>query len=91
MTISIGLTEARQQFTGIINRVLYQGEAYIIEKQGKPAAAVVPLAVYEQWKERKIRFFELIREIQVGNNDFDPDEVMRDILEAQQEIRFNKD
>ncbi len=86
-TSSIGLTEARRQFTRIVNRVMYQGDAYIIKKQGKPAAAIVPLEVYEQWQARRSRFFELIREIQERNIEVDPDEILRDVLEAQQAIR----
>jgi prevent-host-death family protein len=86
-TSSIGLTEARRQFTGIVNRVMYQGDSYIIEKQGKPVAAVVPLEIYEQWRERRNRFLSLLREVQAKNIDADPDEVMQDILEAQQAVR----
>ena len=41
----IGLTQARKQFSEIVNQVMYQRDTYVIEKQGKPAVAVVPLAV----------------------------------------------
>jgi len=49
--------------------MIYQGDSYIIEKQGKPVAAVVLLEVYEQWRERRDRFFTLLREVQAKNID----------------------
>ena len=78
----IGLTEARKQFSGIVNEVMYQGDTYVIEKQGKPAAAVVPMDVYEQWRRRRERFFDLIRDAQEQNLDVDAASIMQDVLDA---------
>ncbi len=83
----IGLTEARKQFSGIVNEVMYQGDTYVIEKQGKPAAAVVPMDVYEQWRRRRERFFDLIRDVQDQNLDVDAASIMQDVLDAQQAVR----
>ena len=83
----IGLTEARKQFSGIVNEVMYQGDTYVIEKQGKPAAAVVPMDVYEQWRRRRERFFDLIRDAQEQNLDVDAAAIMQDVLDAQQAVR----
>ena len=83
----IGLTEARKQFSGIVNEVMYQGDTYVIEKQGKPAAAVVPMDVYEQWRRRRERFFDLIRDVQEQNLDVDAANIMQDVLDAQQAVR----
>jgi prevent-host-death family protein len=83
----IGLTEARKQFSGIVNEVMYQGDTYVIEKQGKPAAAVVPMDVYEQWRRRRERFFDLIRDPQEQNLDVDAASIMQDVLDAQQALR----
>ena len=83
----IGLTEARKQFSGIVNEVMYQGDTYVIEKQGKPAAAVVPMDVYEQWRRRRERFYDLIRDVQEQNLDVDAASIMQDVLDAQQAVR----
>ena len=83
----IGLTEARKQFSGIVNEVMYQGDTYVIEKQGKPAAAVVPMDVYEQWRRRRERFFDLIRDVQDQNLDVDAARIMQNVLDAQQAVR----
>ncbi len=36
----ISATQARNSFADIINRVLYRGEEFIVEKQGKPAVLI---------------------------------------------------
>jgi|Deesub1362B_J571_1020462.scaffolds.fasta_scaffold29975_2 prevent-host-death family protein len=83
----LGITKARQEFSNVIEQVQYQGDSYIISRHGKPAAAVVPIEVYESWKRQRQALFDTIRKIQEANKDADPDEVMRDVLQAQQAVR----
>lgn len=87
MDKTIALTEARRQFSEIVNEVMYRNSSYVIEKQGKPAAAIVPLEIYEQWKARRQRLIDLIEETRAKNTDADPDQVLADVLDAQQAIR----
>ena len=83
----LGITKAREEFSSIVEQVQYQGDSIIISRHGKPAAAVVPMEVYEIWKRQREAFFDAIRRIQEANKDADPDQVMRDVLQAQQAIR----
>ena len=83
----LGITRAREEFSNIIGQVQYQGDSYIISRHGKPAAAVVPIEVYENWKRQRETFFDAIRGIQEANKDADPDQVMQDVLQAQQAVR----
>ncbi|MBN1393290.1 MAG: type II toxin-antitoxin system Phd/YefM family antitoxin [Sedimentisphaerales bacterium] len=39
----VSMTKARQDFTDIANRVMYGGQRICIEKNNKPAVAVVPI------------------------------------------------
>ncbi|MGD2050710.1 MAG: type II toxin-antitoxin system Phd/YefM family antitoxin [Chloroflexota bacterium] len=87
METELGLTKARERLSTIVESVQYQGNAYIISRHGKPAAAVVPIQVYEKWKQQRQEFFDLIREFQESSGENDPDEVMREVLEAQQAVR----
>jgi prevent-host-death family protein len=87
MEKTIGVTEAREQFRTIVDEVQYGGDKYIINRHGRPAVAVVPIQVYENWKQQRQRLFDLIKEVQAANPDADPEEVMRDVLEAQQATR----
>ena len=83
----LGVSEARKELARVIDDVKYRGENYIIVRHGEPAAAVVPMSVYLEWKRERTRLFETIREVQAGNAGADPDEVMTAVLEAQQAIR----
>jgi prevent-host-death family protein len=87
MERQLGVTEARRQISSLLDQVQYEGEAYIIDRHGEPAAALVPLAVYQRWKEERKRLFDAIRQIQQANPDADPEQVMEDVLEAQQSVR----
>ena len=87
MEKELGITEAREKFSDVVEQVQYQGDSYIISRHGKPAAAVVPIKVYEEWKRQRQAFFDAIRQIQEANRDANPDQVMQDVLQAQQEAR----
>jgi prevent-host-death family protein len=87
MEKSVGVTEARDQFRTIVDEVQYHGDKYVVSRHGKPAVAVVPIQIYENWKQQRQRLIELIQEVQTANPDADPDEVMNDVLAAQQATR----
>ena len=87
MERNLGVTEAREKLSELVDQVQHQGDAFIISRHGKPAAAVVPVKVYENWKRQQEELFDAIRKVQETNKDADPDEVMRDVLEAQQAVR----
>ena len=83
----LGVTEARKELARIIDDVKYKGENYVIVRRGEPAAVLVPIDVYYQWKREREELFDVIREIQAANAGADPDQVMREVLEAQQAVR----
>ena len=87
MEKTIGVTRARDDFRKIIDEVQHQGDKYVINRHGKPAVAVVPVQVYENWKQQRRRLLQLIREVQSAYPDADPKEVMQDVLDAQQAVR----
>ena len=87
MERKLGLAKARENFSEIVEQVQYQGESYVISRHGKPAAAVVPVEVYENWKRQRNTFFETIRKLQEANQKFDPDQVWEDVLQAQRSSR----
>ena len=87
MERQVGISEARKQLAQMVDQVKYKGENYIIIKHGQPAAAVVPMEVYRQWKREREELFDVIRGIQATNADADPDQVMQAVLKAQQAVR----
>ena len=77
MEKELGITEAREKLSELVEQVQYQGEAYIINRHGKPAAAVVPIEVYETWKRQRKAFFDAIRQLQEASKEVDPEQVCR--------------
>lgn len=80
MEKELGVTEARKEFSDLVERVQYRGDAYIISRHGKPAAAVVPVQVYKNWIQQRKELFQLIREMQ-NEADFDREDA--DLLAAE--------
>lgn len=82
----LGITKARQNFSTIVEDVQYQGDAYIISRHGKPAAAVVPVQIYENWKRQREELFDLIRQMQ-KQADLSPEEAERLAADAVAAVR----
>ena len=59
----IGAREARTQFADLLGQVHYGNETVIIERAGKPMAALVPLEIVEQYVAARERFFAVVDEI----------------------------
>ncbi len=78
--------KARQQLGTMLEEVFYRGDQYIIERSGKPMAAVVPVAQLEEWHKRRERFFEMVDTMR-DTTDADPDDIEDDIQEAVQAVR----
>lgn len=72
MNQTINATQVRNQFTEIINRILYKGEEFIVEKKGKPVAKII--AIQEEIKEKK-EFKPPIYNMGGAKNTFSRDEI----------------
>jgi len=82
MTIRMGAREARNNFSDLIGRVHYGGDTVILERNGKPMVAMVPVELYERYlAERADRFqaFETLRE---SIPQYSIEEVEQDVAEA---------
>lgn len=72
----IGAFEARRQFGQILKEVEVKGDRFVVERHGAPVAAVVPIAVYKQWKKTREAFFAKIRKTATSAN-ISPEEAER--------------
>jgi prevent-host-death family protein len=90
MERELGITKAWEALSDVVEQVQYQGATYIISRHGKPAAAVVPIEVYETWKRQRKAFFDAVRRLQSANEAMDPDRAMEDVLQAQQALRSSE-
>jgi prevent-host-death family protein len=48
MSKKIGITEARDSLSEVLNRVAYGGERYMVERRGKPLAAMISAVEYQE-------------------------------------------
>ena len=65
---TIDATQARKEFSDLLDRVQYQGQRYVISRHGKPSVALVPLDLYKTWEERRHAFFNQFRDSQQQAN-----------------------
>ena len=85
----IGVTEARSRFGEIVDKVQYQGDTVVLEKNGKPAAALISFALFEKFLKNRDAAFQVVTEVQEQNKDLElsEDELLEFINEAVHEVR----
>lgn len=87
MEKQMNITQVRESLGDVVDEVQYEGSRFIVMRHGKPAVAVVPMRIYEQWKTNRERLFTLIEQMQDAAGANDPDEIMALVLEVQQAAR----
>jgi len=89
MELTLGITEARSRLSEIVDKARYLGETVVLMKSGKPAAAIVPYALLEQWRNEREMRFSVVDEVQERNLDMqmDEDELMDFIVASVHESR----
>lgn len=64
----VNAPEVPQSFGKMLQDIIDHGDKFVVEHQGAPVAAMVPVEVYEQWKQSRERFFETTRLMQTNSN-----------------------
>jgi prevent-host-death family protein len=49
---TINAMKARQNFGEMLAQVYYKGDRFVIERAGRPMAALVPLGLLEEWQKQ---------------------------------------
>lgn len=85
----LGITEARSRFGEIVDKVQYQGDTVVLEKNGKPAAALIPFTLFEKFLKNREVAFQVVTEVQEQNKELDmsEDELLAFVNEAVHEVR----
>jgi prevent-host-death family protein len=87
MVKKINALKARKNLGQLLEEVYYKGDQYIIERAGRPMAAVVPIWQLEEWQKRRKRFFETVEETWRKNEGVPPETIEQEIAEAVQVVR----
>jgi prevent-host-death family protein len=87
MLKKVNALKARQNFGQLVEEVYYKGDQFIIERAGKPMAAVVPLWQLEDRSQRREHLAARVREVWQSNAKVAPSVIEREIAEAVQAVR----
>lgn len=60
--------DVRRAFGQMLQDILKHKDKFIVERHGAPVAVVVPIEVYEQWKQTRERFFATLTSGQAAGN-----------------------
>ncbi len=87
MLKKVNALKARQNLGQILEEVYYQGDQFVIERAGKPMAAVVPLWQLEEWQQRREQFFAAVEDVQQRNHKVKPETIEKEVREAIRAVR----
>ncbi len=79
--------KARQNLGQLLEEVYYKDDQYVIERAGRPMAAVVPVWQLEDWKKRRSRLFGAVREVWRKNQKEKTEVIEREVEEAVSKVR----
>jgi prevent-host-death family protein len=87
MLKKVNALKARQNFGQLVEEVYYKGDQFIIERAGKPMAAVVPLWQLEDRSQRRERLFANVRKVWQSNAKVQPIVIEREVEGAVLAVR----
>ena len=90
MTIQIGSKDARTRFAELLGRVGFGREEIVIERSGKPMAALIPIEVYEQLIADREARFTISDRLQAKQPDLSPEQVEEDVRAMVKQVRANR-
>jgi prevent-host-death family protein len=83
----------RDRLGELLDEAHYHGSEFVIQRRGKPLAAIIPYQMYEQMERSRAEAFKVFHEIWEANKDVDPQEVTEIVereVEAMKEERRKK-
>ena len=90
MEKTISALDARRRLGELLEEVYYKGNQFIVERAGKPMAAVVPIKHYRQWRKKRDELFAVIDEVRQRNQDTPSEEIEAKVAEAVREAREDR-
>ncbi len=87
MTILIGARDLRQKFAEILGKVGFGGDVAVVERSGKPMAAIIPIEMYQQLVAEREARFQIIEKIRNTQVERSQDELDKDVAAAIKRVR----
>jgi prevent-host-death family protein len=90
MEKKLGSAAARRKFGQLLEEVYYRGDTVVVERRGRPMAALVPLDLYKSWQKLREEFFALIEDARASNQDLKPEVLEKEIGDAIRAVRHRE-
>lgn len=87
MVRTVNALKVRKNLGQLLEEVYYKGDQYVIERAGRPMAAVVPVWQLKEWQERRARFFGMVAELRRKGKKLKPGVVEREVADAVRAVR----
>ena len=91
MKRTLSAVEARKHLGELLEGVFYRGDEVVIERAGKPMAAVIPPGRYRAMEQERERMIELLERTQERNKDVPYEVIEREVERAIREVRAGYD
>jgi prevent-host-death family protein len=80
MEKTISAYEARRKFGQLLEETYYQKDHFVVERSGRPMAAIVPIDDYHKWQRlSKERVFAMLEEVWERTQSVPDEELQADI------------
>jgi len=83
----VNAMKARKNLGQLLEEVYYKGDQYVIERAGRPMAAVVPVWQLEERMKRQEKFFQAVEKAWKRNKKVKPETVEMEVEEAVRAVR----
>ena len=83
----VNAIKARQNLGKLLEEVYYQDDQFVIERAGKPMAAVIPLWQLKDWQKKRERLFVAVEEVHQAYQKVRPEKIERDVHDALLAVR----
>jgi prevent-host-death family protein len=87
MAKHVSAREARNRFADIMGSIRYGGEEVIVERSGRPMAALIPVDTYERLVVERRTRFEVLDQIRSHLPDAAPEKIKKDVTQAINALR----
>jgi len=87
MAKHISARDARNKFADLVGSVHYGGEEIIVERSGRPMAAVIPVKMYERLVAERRARFEVTERIRSRLPQASLEEIYNDVSKAIAKVR----
>ena len=90
MVRTLTAIKVRQNLGQVLNEAYYKGDEFVVERAGKPIAAIVSIEEFEQWIRSRNAFFQSVRKIQEKNRKFSSSKIEKDIADVVKSVRSSR-